>query len=924
MTAERWRQIESLFVEAVERTSAEREIFLERVCQGDDALRRELDSLLSCDTPDRRLVEIPASLEADETQNRESDADLAGRHIGPYRLERLIGRGGMGAVYLGVRDDDHYQKQVAIKLLKRGMDTDFMLSRFRQERQILANLEHPFIARLLDGGATGDGRPYLVMEFVDGVPINDYCSQKALSLPERLRIFRLVCEAVQHAHQNLVVHRDIKPSNILTTKEGVPKLLDFGIAKVLDSGVSLGETLTRRDLRMLTPDYASPEQVKGLPISTASDIYSLGAVLYELLCGHGPHRFASGSITEMERVICEMDPEKPSLAAGKSLRRRLSGDVDNIVLTAMRKEPQRRYASAAEFSEDLRRHLEAMPVHARDDRWTYRAGKFVRRNRLAVAAAVLVFASLAGGIVATTIQAHRAERRFELARRMARVVVDNVTGPMGTLPGSTAIRASMIQSILPYLDGLAEDPGRDPAFELEIAHAYQQVAGVEAHPYRQNLGQTAPALLHYEKAIAIYTRLIGRPTTRVAALGGLVSANIEAGDIETRLGNVAAASARLERVAALALEAARRDSAAVHPDTWAYLYFRLSTAAYRRGAFDEAVQYSRKAVEICRDWASRDRGVNARGTLRGAYSKLGDALVNVGDLDGARAYFELALSSSVESLRLPDVTVHERSMLSAAHRDLANLLGNPEEVNFGDSAAAISHAREAVDVSAAISASDRQDVRAKDDEAGAHRSLGEILSRERPAEALLSYRRAAALAKDLAAVEPSNTKYRQNHAFARIGVGESLHRLGKNQEALQNLIPALEMVNTLTPASDMISVLGAPCRIHRGIGDVLLADGDENGALKHYRLALATSDDLLRRYPASVFLQLHRANSLESLGRYYAMLARRRRELKTEARVWLQKSLDLWQDWTRRNVAAPYAGVRLRQATTMLASVDRI
>src|SRR5262249_22436334 len=305
-------QIESLFAEAADYPPAERQEFLDRVCQGDGELKRELESLLACDAPDQRLVELPAVLSADPSTNRDSGPDMTGRRIGPYRLIRLIGHGGMGAVYLGVRDDDQYQKQVAIKLLKRGMDTDFMLSRFRQERQILANLEHPFIARMMDGGATEDGLPYFVMEYVDGVPITKYCGEKSLSIPERLRLFRLVCEAVQYAHQNLVVHRDIKPSNILTTKEGIPKLLDFGIAKVLDPLTRDGGTVTQRELRMLTPDYASPEQVKGFQISTATDTYSLGAVLYELFAGQRPHRFPSESLADMERTICEMEPEKPS------------------------------------------------------------------------------------------------------------------------------------------------------------------------------------------------------------------------------------------------------------------------------------------------------------------------------------------------------------------------------------------------------------------------------------------------------------------------------------------------------------------------------------------------------------------------------------------------------------------------------------
>src|SRR5262245_9689104 len=243
MTPEQWRQIETFFLQAVEYEPPERQIFLDKVCQRDANLLRELELMLASDAPNERLVALTTVLGENFSIGQDAESDMTGRRIGPYRLIHLIGHGGMGAVYLGVRDDDHYQKQVAIKLLKRGMDTDFMLSRFRQERQILANLEHPFIARLIDGGATDDGLPYFVMEYVDRVPITNYCTEKNLSIPERLRLFRLVCEAVQYAHQNLVVHRDIKPSNILTTKEGIPKLLDFGIAKVLDPGASKEVTL---------------------------------------------------------------------------------------------------------------------------------------------------------------------------------------------------------------------------------------------------------------------------------------------------------------------------------------------------------------------------------------------------------------------------------------------------------------------------------------------------------------------------------------------------------------------------------------------------------------------------------------------------------------------------------------------------------
>jgi eukaryotic-like serine/threonine-protein kinase len=929
MTADRWRQIESLFVQAAECPVGERRTFLDQVCGTDDDLRRELESLLDCDTPDQRLVDIPV-LPGISPDELDSSSAMGGGRIGPYRLIRQIGHGGMGAVYLGIRDDDQYQKQVAIKLLKRGMDTDVMLRRFRRERQILANLEHPFIARLIDGGATEVGLPYLVMEYVDGVPITTYCAEKGLSITERLRLFRLVCEAVQYAHQNLVVHRDIKPSNILTSREGMPKLLDFGIAKVLDAGTPAGVTYTQREYRMLTPDYASPEQVNGSPISTASDIYSLGAVLFELLTGEHPHRFTTDSLADMERAICQIELEKPSNVAGRNealspgvrqqLKRRLAGDLDNIVLTAMRKEPQRRYASAAEFSEDLRRHMEGLPVIAREDRWAYTAGKFIQRHRFGVMAATLIVASLIGGIVTTTIQARRAERRFHLARQLANAVVANVRGPLERLPGSTAARAAMIQTVIRYLDGLARETGSDPAFELEIADAYREVANVEAHPFRQNLGQTAAALGHYKKAIEIFERHTNRAETRSEAIAGLVGSNIEAGDVESRMGKPEAAKARLQKIVPIVMDASTRDAGAVLPDTWTYLYFRLGSAEFRRGAAHEALPYYQKALDVCKKRVATDHSVAARSTLRGAYVYVADAQREDGDLHGARDNYLIALRLVEEALHQPDATAFERSMMAGAHQSLANILGNPEHLNLGDRDAAILHCRTAVEVFESIAASDREDVRARDDLAGAHVSCGAILLEGQPAQALGMYQKAAAISEELSGADPSNTNYRRHRAFGHMGIGESLQKLGRNQESLQYLIPALEIMKSLAGSgTDEPSLLGEVGRIQRDIGHALLAAGDARRAHENYQQSLAATGELVRRVPSSLYFWRHHADSFEWLGRYYSSQGR-----KTEARQWLQKSLDVWRDWNRRGVAAPYAGRRERQAAALLAATERM
>jgi serine/threonine protein kinase/tetratricopeptide (TPR) repeat protein len=373
-----------------------------------------------------------------------ADTSHSRQRIGHYKILRELGHGGMGVVYLAVRDDDHYRKQVAIKLIKRGMDTDAVVRRFRTERQILANLDHPNIARLMDGGTTEDGLPYFVMEYVKGESINQYCDLHRLSTDKRLQLFRLICSAVNYAHQNLVIHRDLKPFNIIVTEEGVPKLLDFGIAKVLHENPQQATEMTATMMLVMTPEYASPEQVRGERVTTATDIYSLGVVLYEMLTGHRPYSFKSHRPDEVARAICEEEPDKPSTAINRieelqstdgtpsvcltpdfvsatrdgqpeKLRHCLSGDLDNIVLMALRKDPKFRYGSVAQLSEDIRRHLEGLPVLARPATLRYRAAKFVRRNRLGVIAACLIFFTLVSGIVTTTWQARKAREQARIA-----------------------------------------------------------------------------------------------------------------------------------------------------------------------------------------------------------------------------------------------------------------------------------------------------------------------------------------------------------------------------------------------------------------------------------------------------------------------------------------------------------------------------
>ncbi|MGE0131631.1 MAG: protein kinase [Blastocatellales bacterium] len=398
MTPERWKQVEEIFNAALDRPVDGREVFLAEACGGDQSLREQVEYLINCHEQAGDFIEAPAadlteSLSQDEAVTLQLDT-MIGRQVGAYKLVREIGRGGMGAVYLAVRADDQFRQRAAIKLVKRGMDTDFVIRRFRNERQILAALNHPNIARLLDGGATDDGLPYFVMEYIEGLPIHRYCDTRRLNIKERLRLFQQVCAAAHYAHENQVIHRDIKPGNILVTEDGMPKLLDFGIAKILDPDLAadtIDPTVTA--MRLMTPEYASPEQARGEPVTAATDQYSLGVLLYELLTGHRPYKVRSRAPHEIARIISEEEPEKPSCMVirtrestasdGKrkiilspeeigrdrnsspdELRRELAGGLDNVVMRALQKSPDQRYDSTQDFSQDINRYLQGFPVIA--------------------------------------------------------------------------------------------------------------------------------------------------------------------------------------------------------------------------------------------------------------------------------------------------------------------------------------------------------------------------------------------------------------------------------------------------------------------------------------------------------------------------------------------------------------------------------
>jgi len=414
-----WQRIDELFYAALDLDPQARPAFLQQACGTNVELLKEVESLLESSG---KTLGFAGKAILQVARQQTVEPQPTGKRVGAYKLLRIIGEGGMGTVYLATRADEMYQQEVAIKLMHPGFGpSQGMLLRFSAERQILANLNHPNIARLLDGGMTADGLPYLVMEYVNGIAIDDYCRQNNISVDGRLQLFRTVCAAVEYAHKNLVVHRDLKPANILVNAEGSPKLLDFGIAKLLDPQTR-NLAVTRTSERLMTPEYASPEQMRGDQITTATDVYALGVLLYELLAGKRPFEMRTKSPLEVAQIICEQVPEPPSRAISAShersaaeTARRIRGDLDNIVLMAMRKEPSRRYTSVGALSHDVQAYLTGYSVQARTDTWGYHAGKFVGRHRVAVPMAMLAVVALIGFSVGMALLAKRADRERRIA-----------------------------------------------------------------------------------------------------------------------------------------------------------------------------------------------------------------------------------------------------------------------------------------------------------------------------------------------------------------------------------------------------------------------------------------------------------------------------------------------------------------------------
>ncbi len=875
---------------------------INKECGGDDSLRSEVEKLLAEDKPSSKFLE-ESPLNAFSLSSPTEADQFIGKQVGSYRITEEIGRGGMGAVYKAARADDQYQTEVAIKLIKRGMDTDAVLRQFRNERQILANLQHPNIARLLDGGSTDNDLPYFVMEYIDGQPINTYCDEHKLSTIERLKLFRTVCSALSYAHRNLVIHRDLKPSNILVTAEGIPKLLDFGIAKLfhLETGATM-TAATATELRAMTPEYASPEQVRGEAITTLSDVYSLGVLLYELLTGHRPYRFKNRRPEEVARVISEVEPQRPSTSSADlrirtaepttnpqstiSNPKSLRGDVDNIVLKALRKQPERRYSSVEQLSEDIRRHMDGLPVSARKDTVGYRTQKFIQRHKAGVVAGSLVLVALIAGMATTLWQVRvaraeraRAERRFNDVRRLANSFMFEVHDEIDK--GPLKAKELVVKKALEYLDSLSQEAVNDRGLQSELATAYSRIGLIQSGGLLSNLSDTKGAFESYRKAVAIREKLAAIEPNNPEALYQLASSYNYLGEL------IAIPMAK----PADALPYSRKAQALIEPLVAAH-----PTRREFRRELASAYRHIAEATNNISEASAEERSAARELHLKGVALYAALASEDPNDLEVQRrlasinASFAIRLNGegkiaeSVEYFRkaqaVDEMLIAADKNNVAYRRESAVTLSNigVALLKLGDQSGALEHARKALALYQELAAEDKNDANARKDLAIGYRNLAQASADvNEKAGAADAYLKAIEIFEDLTKQDPDN-------AYNRRQLGLTYLRFSQMLSGVNDLPKAINFGN------QSVAVL-----------EKLIAADARNLAV-------------LRTL----------ADSYSQLGKCHAMLGgkgqrpARPRDWET-ARAWYQKSLNIWQDMKAKGTLTGADKTKLEEVERELA-----
>jgi non-specific serine/threonine protein kinase/serine/threonine-protein kinase len=774
-----WPLAKAIVAEAVERPEAERASFVEERCSGRPDLQQEVESLIEAHLRAGRFIDEPFVPAADLEWDDGDGAFRPGTEVGAYRLLKEIGRGGMGTVYLAERADQAFDKHVAVKIVAGHRAPADLIRRFLEERRILATLDHPNIAHVLDAGATADGLPFVVMEYVDGTAIDVHCRERQTTARQRLILFRQVCDAVHHAHQRLIVHRDIKPANILVTGDGVPKLLDFGIAKLLEEGRVRSDTA----IRAFTPESASPEQIRSETVTVTSDVYSLGALLYRLLTDRKVFDFSSSSDSEIIRTICEREPVPPSQAASGN-GARLDRDLDWIVLKALRKEPDRRYVSVAQMSEDCERYLSGKPVLAGPDTVGYRARKFFRRHWVGASAAAAIVAVVAVAGTVLWFSQQRAERRFNDVRQLANTLVGELYDSIAEVPGSTSARQLLVTRALGYLDALSREAARDTSLQVDLADAYQKIGDVQGNPYVANLGDVAGARASYTKLVDLRSSIHDAVATRQSAVA-LGMAHSRMGDLDLAQGKYAEAVESYQRALAHLDEARGSDGAADDAaEDRSRVQGRRGVALTWAGRREEAKAALLEAIRLLQ--LLNDRPGSSRVMRRG----LAVHHANLGDVYHYEGDFERGLESHQRATAIARALLAETPDAITARRDLVMMLARVGsgfiELHRHDDA--IRATEESIAIEEEMVKADPQNVQFQFDLADMYANLG-MSQREtrRLDEALRSIQHSLQISEGAAAKNPDFLAHRFNYAGTLRQLGLIYRDRGATDDAIRAL-----------------------------------------------------------------------------------------------------------------------------------------
>ena len=892
-SSDRWRRIEELFTSALEIPQDRRLAHLKQECGDDADLCQEVAGLLARDEEQSPLIAgiiegTAASLFDDQAP---PDA-MIGAELGSYRIIREIGRGGMGAVYLAGRADQAFEKRVAIKLVKRGIDTDAVLQRFWYERRILAGLEHPYIARLLDGGTSPDGRPYFVMEHVDGKPLDHYVREQRLAIDKICELFRKICEAVSYAHRNLIIHRDLKPANVLVTADGTPKLLDFGIARLLSVDPDEQTIAGPSGIHALTPEFASPEQMRGEAVTTATDVYSLGSTLLAILPSETP----------------------------------LPSELATIIGKAMREEIDQRFTSVADLSEDLRRYLAGLPILAREQTLTYQAGRFVRRHRLAVSMVALVTLLSIAGIVGIVWESHRAdvqrrqaEQRLGQAVDMADQTLKDVNSSIAALPGTTEARRKMVRSTLDYLDRLSKDSGENPRVLSALATAYIRVGEVLGNPDFPNLGDEHGSLATYRKSLEVINGLLAAhpDDVRVQSLASV--AHLGTASVLTPLGK----NPEAEKEYRTAIDLADR-ALATNPDD-PDLQFQSLDAHYAFAMSmytphpDLAEEGARKQLPVALKLAAAfPKDLEKQNKLSEIYSLLGTTANRYSRLSEALGYYRKAAEVREASYRANPRNTRLQRSLMIGYGHVGDMLGSPFTGCLGDYPGALEYYQKAANIAEDMRRADPSDKRATFDvgmilaRIGATRQAGGEIRRSTQ-----DLDRAIAQFEPLMAASPANATYAYGAAIAYEYRGRNAWLLGDRVSAMAWYRKSLALsAKLLSGRTTDVSARVQKMADEGPIATLLALSGERAAAAK-------MADDLVKE--AGEMKDARRDLHLAYAWSWYAQTYEALHD-PVKAAEGYEKSAETWKQVIGSSEVPPYEDMRqeaLRKAARYRAQVQR-